>query len=197
MYKIYIFEQLELVKKDFIERAIVLLPTERRKKALKYRKVVDRNNCVITYLMLKVALRESFQIEKFTIKCGEYGKPYLSEYPKVYFNISHCARGCVVAVADVPIGVDIQEVRSISTSIKEYFCTATEQEKLKACNNTDVELIKIWVAKECYGKMRGVGVNYPMKDKMAVDMEQVSVAKTKHGNMVGICVHNSFLEKKD
>ena len=55
MYRIYLFEQEELVPDDFIKKALSLLPEERRKKALRYRNRIDQNNCVLTYFMLKIA----------------------------------------------------------------------------------------------------------------------------------------------
>lgn len=57
MYRIYLFEQEELVSDDFVKKALPLLPEERRKKALRYHNRIDRNNCVLTYLMLKIALK--------------------------------------------------------------------------------------------------------------------------------------------
>ena len=38
----------------------------------------------------------------------EYGKPYLSNHPNIQFNISHCSAGVTCALADVPVGVDME-----------------------------------------------------------------------------------------
>lgn len=74
MYRIYLFEQEELVPDDFIKKTLPLLPEERRKKALRYRNRIDRNNCVFTYLMLRIALKECFQIKDFTVQYSQYEK---------------------------------------------------------------------------------------------------------------------------
>ena len=66
MYRIYLFEQSELVSESFMNYVFPLLPEERCEKALRYRRSIDRKNCVITFLMLKVALKENFQITDFT-----------------------------------------------------------------------------------------------------------------------------------
>ena len=95
MYKVYVLQQLERVSEHFIQSALPMLPEERRRKAMHYRQANDRKNCVIAYLMLKIGLKECFQIVDFTLGYGEHGKPYLAEYPDVYFNISHC--GCQTA----------------------------------------------------------------------------------------------------
>lgn len=60
MYKTYLFQQEEFVKDDFVKQLLTLLPMERKEKALRYRNLIDRNNCVISYIMLKIALKECF-----------------------------------------------------------------------------------------------------------------------------------------
>ena len=41
---------------------------------------------------------------------NQYGKPYLSEHPDFYFNISHSGEYVLCAIDNNPIGVDIEEV---------------------------------------------------------------------------------------
>lgn len=158
MYKIYLFRQLEQITEEFIDRSLALLPEERRQKALRYRRMTDRKNCVITYLMLKIALRECFQITSFTLGYEENGKPCLAEYPNIYFNISHCQYGCVVAVADTPVGVDIQEVRPFSWEVAKRVCSKEELELLERSSDRDREFTRMWIMKESYAKMTGEGI---------------------------------------
>ncbi len=160
MYRIYLFEQLEMVTEKFIEWVLPLLPVERRKKAISYHQLNDRRNCVITYLMLKIALKQCFRIAEFTLQYDDYGKPLLAEYPNVYFNISHCRCGCVAVVADYPVGVDIQDIRPFSWKVAGKVCCKKELELLEKSPDRSREFTRMWAMKESYTKMTGQGLGY-------------------------------------
>lgn len=155
---LYLFDQYEQVSEELISRALLLLPEERRTRALRYRRKIDRDNCVITYLMLHYGLRECYGIKSFRMAYGEYGKPYLPDYPDVHFNISHCDTGCAVVVADCPVGVDIQDVRPFSWDIAFRVCSKRELDELERSTDRDKLFTWMWAVKESVGKMKGVGV---------------------------------------
>lgn len=155
---LYLFDQYEQVSEELISRALLLLPEERRARALRYRRKIDRDNCVITYLMLYYGLRECYGIKQFKMAYGEYGKLYLPDYPNVHFNISHCDAGCAVVVADCPVGVDIQDVRPFSWDVARKVCCEQELKELEENAEPDKLFAKIWAIKESYGKMMGGGV---------------------------------------
>ena len=48
---------------------------------------------------------------------GKYGKPYLKGYANFHFNVSHTHNAIAVAVADTPIGIDIERIRPLNDSI--------------------------------------------------------------------------------
>lgn len=158
MYKLYLFDEYEQVTEEFIIRALPFLPENRRTRALRYRKIIDRWNCVITYLMLQYGLRECFGITSFELEFGEHGKPYLPEYPDVHFNISHCDAGCAVAVADCPVGVDIQDVRPFSWDIARQVCCERELAELIESVDQEKLFTKMWAMKESWVKMVGAGI---------------------------------------
>lgn len=160
MYKLYLFGEYEHLSEEFIARALQFLPESRRNRVLRYRRQIDRWNCVITYLMLQYGLRECFGITSFEFAFGEHGKPYLPQYPHVYFNISHCDAGCAVAVAGCPVGADIQEIRPFSWSVAERVCNQSELGQLERCADTERCFTKMWTIKESYIKMIGQGLSY-------------------------------------
>ena len=164
MYKLYLFDQYASLSEQFISHALQFLPKERRARALRYRQKIDRWNCVVTYLMLQYGLRECFGITSFKIAFGEHGKPYLPEYPYVHFNISHCNAGCAVAVANCPIGVDIQDVRPFSWDIAKQVCCDQELAELETSADRAMLFTKMWAMKESYMKMIGSGIIYGAKE---------------------------------
>lgn len=187
MYKVYVLQQLECVSEHLVQSALPMLPEERRRKAMHYRQANDRKNCVIAYLMLKIGLKECFQIVDFTLGYGEHGKPYLAEYPNVYFNISHCSYGCAVAVADSPIGVDIQDIRPFSWEIAWQVCSKQELEFLERSSDRDREFTRIWAMKESYVKMTGMGIGCDMTAINTLSNKSIQIRDIANG-VIALCL---------
>lgn len=186
MHRTYLFEQEELVPDNFIKKVLPLLPEERRKKALRYHNRVDRNNCVLTYLILKIALKDCFQIKDFTVQYGRYGKPFLKEYPNIFFSISHCKCGCVVAVADELVGIDIQNIIPFSWDVAERVCCLEELGVLKQSTHKDREFIRMWTMKESFLKMTGEGIFGDLKSINTLEMDWIEVEE-RESNIIAIC----------
>lgn len=163
MYKLYLFDDYEYLSEEFIVYSLAFLPADRRIRALRYRRRIDRWNCVVAYLMLMYGLRECFGITSFEMAFREYGKPYLPEYPHVHFNISHCDAGCAVAVSNQPVGVDIQDVRPFSWNVAKQVCCERELAELEKSADRDELFTKMWAMKESYGKLIGKGILYEAK----------------------------------
>lgn len=92
------------------------------------------------------------------------GKPYLLGCPDFHFNLSHSGRWAVCAVADAPVGVDIQQERPVSPKLSKKF-TAAEQRQLQQTplEDYDRQLFDLWVEKESYIKCTGEGLLCPLK----------------------------------
>lgn len=188
MYKLYLFNQYEDITEEFIFRALPFLPEERRIRALRYRRKIDRDNCVITYLMLCYGLRECFGIKSFAMAYGEYGKPYLPDYPDVHFNISHCDKGCAVVVSDFPVGVDIQDVHPFSWAVANRVCSEQELSKLEKSRDRGILFTEMWVIKECLGKTAGMGIYKGMRENGLADDSLNLRTFQVYGCSIGVCI---------
>ena len=134
------------------------LPEERRSKALRYRREIDRKISVVSYLLLIYALHKEFKLSSPTLAYTEKGKPYLPDHPDIHFNISHCPQGCVCAVSDKPVGVDIQDIRPFSQDIANRCCSTEELLLLTQSADPAAGFTQMWAMKESYLKMTGEGI---------------------------------------
>lgn len=99
-----------------------------------------------------------------SLKKGPYGKPYLTEYPEIHFNISHSGGWAVCALASMPCGVDIQERRPIrSRRMVERTMNAREQRQILEAEDGTGEFIRLWTYKESCIKLSGEGLHQDMK----------------------------------
>lgn len=159
MYQLYALFHEKPLDASKVEVYLSFLPPQRRERALRYRSAVDRDNCILSYLLLRYALKSCFGLHDPRIEFPQRGKPYLPEHPSIHFNISHCSAGCVVAVADVPIGVDIQDIRTVSPRLVAYCCCAGERECIEHAAQSDAEFARIWAMKESWLKLSGRGIS--------------------------------------
>ena len=141
-----------------LDKYLDFLPPERREKALRYRNPLDRHHCILSYLLLCYALKIRFGLHNPRIAVTERGKPFLRNHPHIYFNISHCPKGCVVGVSEAPIGVDVQDIRAFSPRLVQFCCSQEEQTRIAQSTQPEAEFTKIWAMKESYLKYKGCGI---------------------------------------
>lgn len=109
------------------------------------------------YALLKQCLFQQFGISDYTIKTGEYGKPYLAEYPEIKFNLSHCSNLAVCGISDNEIGVDAELVRKYNPNAMRIF-TPEERRFVETSLRPEYEFFRIWTLKEALGKYGGQGI---------------------------------------
>lgn len=180
MTRLYLFEDFNDVSDKLTEKIISVLPEGCRRRASRYTQEWDRRNSACAYMLLVYALRESFGIKSFDIEIAEHGKPCLKECDDVYFNISHCRDGCVCAVSDKEIGIDIQEIRPYSQRLAERVCCENELKLIENSDNKAAEFTKIWAMKESFIKMNGQGFSYTLKKADTTEMNFIKAIRREN-----------------
>ncbi len=86
---------------------------------------------------------------------GRNGKPALPGGPE--FNLSHSGAVALFAVADFPLGIDIEAVRPLEHGLARLVFTAAEQAVLAGMSGTqrDTMIIRGWTRKEAVIKAQG------------------------------------------
>ncbi len=111
------------------------------------------------------------------------GKPYLADYPEVFFNLSHCQKQWVLVItAGRRVGVDIESIRprkGMAGLVRRCFSDAEQQ----AWNRLPEEEKRIrfyqcWTAKEAFVKAVGRGI--------ALGLENVQTAFTPQPRLMQI-----------
>jgi len=172
MHKVhlYLFDQLATLPEGFVAEHLHFLPAFRREQCISYRQTIDQQNCVIAYLLLLQGLREQYGIDaQMEFVYGAHGKPYLKDYPHIFFNISHCKRGAVCALADFEVGVDMQDVRPYNPSIARRVCSDDELQLLSKADDPARLFCGMWAARESCAKMLGCSVADILKQDVLVE----------------------------
>lgn len=119
---------------------------------------------------LKLSMKET---PPFLTDCGKWGKPYLTEYPNVHFNLSHSGEYVCCAVAGCEVGVDIQRHQGNGEEkIAERFFTRADNQMLENCGEEEKKdvFFRIWSIRESYIKFTGRGIGQGL-DSFSIDWE--------------------------
>lgn len=95
---------------------------------------------------------------------NEMGKPSLTEYPHIRYNLSHAKGIAACIVTDRECGIDCEQVRKCSKGVMRRAFTEKERALVESLpeEEQDGMFTRLWTLKESYVKAIGVGVSYPL-----------------------------------
>lgn len=131
----------------------------------------DKKRTVAGEMLARQAIAQWCNVpeESIVFGIGDHGKPFATDL-SVEFNISHSGNMVACAVADAPIGIDIEQIRPVRLSTAKRIFTPEELRSLFGYAPTAADFEKIpddgmllrffelWTAKEAYGKCVGTGL---------------------------------------
>lgn len=117
-----------------------------------------RREKIYSYALLRYALFKDFGISVPPVfDYGERGKPYLRDNPGIGFSISHAGGKAACVCGEIPVGLDIQDIRPLKADISAKICTADELSLLGQADDKGREICRLWCVKESAGKLTGKG----------------------------------------
>lgn len=168
MFRIYRYnnDQNGILTDSLRERALSILPENVKEHVLRSANREDRDHSLIVYLLLAFGLAEDFGIDE--LPCLEYldsGKPVLTSSclwhgHQLYCSFSHTGCACAAAVADFPVGIDIQEIdrlpekRAVRHRAARRLFTEKICEKIKTSRDPEREFIRHFAIHEALYKQR-------------------------------------------
>lgn len=177
-----------------------LLDRDRQATVLSLRNKKEKERSICAGLLLRYAFLEAgygikdwqqVQIEK-----GVYGKPYMKGYDDFQYSLSHSGEWTVCAVDIMPIGADIQEMKSWKMQLAKRFYHADEYDRLLAIKENDSdrrtrEFYSIWTAKESVVKWNGRGIGAGISSYVTAQ-DYSHVYDVKERQMVHIRLYNEL-----
>ena len=86
------------------------------------------------------------------------GKPVFPKYPDFYFNLSHSGPLVLCALADHPVGVDIEVIRPRSAGLPAYVFRGAEYDRFLALGGDWNAFYTLWTETESILKYTGEGL---------------------------------------
>lgn len=151
------------------------LNQDRIRKIQKIQKEQTRRQSMGAGLLVNKVL-EHHGVKADAMYLSKHGKPEIDNF---YFNLSHSGDLVVCAVADSPVGCDVEQIRKAPERVGEYFFSENEKKYLKQFEDKayDEAFFHIWTLKESYTKMTGEGMALSRGNYELMLNEQVRVLR--------------------
>lgn len=135
---------------------------ERRKKVDFFRFMNDKRLSLAAGYLFEQGLRER-GVTDWSLRYGEFEKPYLKDTDNLFFSLSHSGNYAVCVFFDREIGIDIEQIAQVDAGLIRHVCTDSEYHYLMDISEKgrQEEFCRLWTAKESYMKLLGVGLSLP------------------------------------
>jgi len=163
IYAVSISEKDEPAKFDYI---LPFLSEERRKKIKSFLHKIDALRSLTGEWIIRTVIQEELGVEEKNIlfELKEYGKPDLKNHRNFHFNISHSGRWVVCVTDNMPVGIDVEEIKPVDFRIAKNFFSEEECRDLflRKYGERLEYFYDLWTLKESFIKNRGKGLSIPL-----------------------------------
>lgn len=168
----YIIDDYSSIMPEDVNELIAELPCWRREKALAINHSQGRKECVLSYLLLKEALKEEYNIDgDLQFEYSEHGKPSLKYFPDYHFSFSHCKSSIACIVGRQIVGIDIERRGRYKPTLANHVLNDEELTEVNNAKEPDLVFAQYWTKKEAVLKLTGEGVSSSMKDVISMHPE--------------------------
>jgi len=144
------------------ERALGLLPADRRARIHGFRQPADALRSLLGELLVRSLIGERLgpDVARAPFARGPHGKPRVAGHADVHFNLSHSGDWAVCAVDSQPIGVDVERIVPLTPADLGAALSPAERAYLDglAAAARPVALFRLWTLKESHTKALGLGL---------------------------------------
>ena len=105
---LYLFDSIETLDMDYLLQCLPLLNEHKYNKIISIPDENEQLRSAVAYMILRYGLWENFGINKhIEFSYNKNGKPYLCDYPGIYFSVSHCHNviGCLISTTEVGLSL--------------------------------------------------------------------------------------------
>lgn len=173
------------------EQKFNTLNSLRKDKITALKKREDQCRSLAAGVLLQNALEKAgIDDRSVQFQVNEHGKMSIAEYSDFYFNLSHSGDYAVCAVADQPVGIDIEKIRGRKEAqlqrLIRHVCTEEEKERLMCFDGErlEEEFVRIWTKKESYTKAMGMGLQIPFHEVNTLQQGFYYLNETLEGYMI-------------
>jgi 4'-phosphopantetheinyl transferase len=146
-----------------VSKLVSYVDFDRRERIKQFQFYESAQKCLLGDILARISICKKLNARNDSLVFGAnyYGKPILLEPPGIHFNISHSGNWVVCAVANSPLGIDVENIRPVDLEVAKRFFT--EEEYHFISSQEDIDKLRcfytLWTLKESYVKYVGKGLS--------------------------------------
>ena len=151
---------------------VSVLDEQERQRAAKFVREADRHSYLTAHIGLRYVLSQQLDLDPAQVEfireacpnCGaSHGRPAVAGHP-LHFSLSHGGDLVLVAVAGVPVGVDVEAVpdEQVAADLSARL-HPEEQREIAAAADLRTAFARMWTRKEAYLKGIGTGLSRSLR----------------------------------
>lgn len=141
----------------------MLLQPQEQQRAARFRQLANRKAFILGRGLFRIIAGQltGQSPQQVTIETTYTGKPVLAHAPNWHLSVSHTGDWVVIAVAQMPVGVDVEYVnpRFIIDDLIPTVLTSSEQRTMTESSNARLLFYELWTKKEALVKATGKGMD--------------------------------------
>jgi 4'-phosphopantetheinyl transferase len=157
-----------------VARCRELLNGEERARADRFKFERHRRRFTVARAFLRETLAEAIGAKPCDVELvfSFNGKPSLAN-GAIEFNLSHSHELAVIALAETPVGIDVEYVKAMPDALKiaERFFASDEIAALQRSAAVEHAFFRCWTGKEAYLKARAEGIGTLPLDSFSVSLD--------------------------
>lgn len=173
--RIYIADISVLKDPVIFENLLNQVPKYRQKKAMSFKFPKGKMQSLGVGLLLRQACVDvGLGLADAHVAYGENGKPYLTDFPEVQFNLSHSGERVMCVLSPFETGCDVETIKGDRGRLAERFFMPEESAWIKHFETLEKQsdaFYRLWTLKECYMKVTGRGMSL-MPDKFSLNVDE-------------------------
>ena len=156
----------ELTQDEF-ESMLRLVSAEKQEKVKRLRLFRDARNSLLGDVLARREICRATGLcnDELAFSENQYGKPFLTNNPRVHYNVSHKGNYIACAISDERVGIDIELIKPIDARIAERFFSPEEIAYIKQGYDQyqyRYRFFEVWTKKESRAKWEGMGLSKPL-----------------------------------
>jgi len=144
------------------KKLLSLLPESQVSNIQRFKRMADEQRSLLGEVLSRhiISRKTGIEFKDLKIEKSKKGKPNLLSKQDIFFNISHSGQWVVSAIAENPVGIDVEELKEPVYRIAERYFSKVELEKLNQLSGATKQscFFDLWTLKESYLKMLGKGL---------------------------------------
>ncbi len=167
------------------DRLWQILSEDERSRADRFKREYLKRNFIAARGNLREILAARLGCEPRQIQFGyrDRGKPYIQNFQKIYFNLSHSQDWAIYALCcDREVGIDLEYInlKCDVDSIAERYFLPSEQQIIRSLCDRDKYLAfyRAWTLKEAYAKATGEGIANILEEVDVSPLLKISTDET-------------------